>query len=223
MAEDFQFADNHRDLCIPSGTGAGFQFEFYCQCCNDTWRSPFEAFRSGQVSGWLSQAQGVLGSLFGNTGYALGRAAAGMAEAGWGEGRDEAFRAAIEQAKPLFHRCAKCTQVVCARCWNIESGLCRNCAPIEAAEVQAARTRGHVEAAAEAAYKLGQQRVGPRVAVDAKMQLVCPACGTETRGASFCSQCGQALAVQVDCPACQAVIPSGARFCPAFGQALTRS
>lgn len=80
MAEDFQFADNHRDLCIPSGTGAGFQFEFYCQCCNDTWRSPFEAFRSGQVSGWLSQAQGVLGSLFGNTGYALGSAAA--AEAG---------------------------------------------------------------------------------------------------------------------------------------------
>ena len=161
MAEEFQFADNHRDLCISTGTGAGFQFEFYCQCCNDTWRSPFEPFRSGQVSGWLAQAQSVLGSVFGNTGYALGRAAAGMAEAGWGEGRDEAFRAAIEQAKPLFHRCAKCTQVVCARCWNVESGLCRTCAPIEAAEVQAARTRGHVDAAAEAAYKLGQQRTGP--------------------------------------------------------------
>ncbi|MEF2251058.1 hypothetical protein V4D00_11565 [Ralstonia solanacearum] len=44
---DLHFSNNYRDLCIQSGTGAGFQFEFYCQCCSDTWRSPFAPYRSG--------------------------------------------------------------------------------------------------------------------------------------------------------------------------------
>ena len=74
-----------------------------------------------------------------------------MAEAGYGRARDEAFRAAVESAKQHFHRCPRCSNYFCDRCWNIDKGLCLSCAPDTEAEIEAARAEGEVSAAREAA------------------------------------------------------------------------
>ena len=43
---------NYRDISPPSGdVGAGFQFEFFCESCGDTWKTPFKPYRAGQANG----------------------------------------------------------------------------------------------------------------------------------------------------------------------------
>jgi rRNA maturation endonuclease Nob1 len=217
MSDDLHFADNYRDLCLRSGTGAGFQFEFYCECCNDTWRSPFAPYRSGQASGWMQEASSLLGGLLGGVGSSLDNAAEGLAQAGWGTARDAAFKQAISVATAHFHRCARCHNYVCDSCWNTDSGLCQSCAPDLATEVEAARHGGTLEAAAERARTVGAARA-ETVEVATAHQLVCPACGTEARGGKFCPQCGHQLGAPLACTGCHAPLPAGSRFCPACGQ-----
>lgn len=214
---DLHFSNNYHDLCEQNGTGAGFQFEFYCQCCNDTWRSPFEPYRSGQASGWVREAGGFLGSLLGNLGSEINNAADGLARAGWGVARDSAFKKAIGAAENHFHRCAHCHQYVCDRCWNNETGLCRGCAPDLAAEVQTARHAGVVQAATDNARAAGAG-IGAKVDVMASNALVCPACHSETHGAKFCPQCGQNLGAKAQCKSCHSELPAASRFCPECGQ-----
>lgn len=216
MSDDLHFADNCRDLSIQSGTGAGFQFEFYCECCNDTWRSPFAPYTSGRASGWMQEASGLLGGLLGSVGYSVDNAVDGLARAGWGTARDGAFKQAIAAAKAHFNRCAQCHNYVCARCWNADSGLCQNCAPDLAAGVQAARHMGTLDAARERAHEAGTV-LGAKVDVTSSKQLVCPGCHTETHGARFCPQCGQPLAVATACTGCKAPLPAGSRFCGECG------
>ena len=43
---------NYRDISPPLGdVGAGFQFEFFCESCGDTWKTPFKPYRAGQANG----------------------------------------------------------------------------------------------------------------------------------------------------------------------------
>ena len=43
---------NFRDISTnPGAMGAGFQFEFICESCGDTWKSPFKPYRVGQAAG----------------------------------------------------------------------------------------------------------------------------------------------------------------------------
>jgi hypothetical protein len=211
--EEVRFGDNYRDLCVESGVNAGFQFEFFCERCGDSWRTQFVPYRSGQASGWLGKVGSMVGGILGGAGEAL----EGLAESGWGKARDAAFRSALEQAKIHFHRCARCFQYVCDRCWNREKGLCFNCAPDARVEVEAARAEGEVYAAGEKAAQEGIRR-GKKMEVREERQLVCPQCGTETKGAAFCPECGTRLAVKARCPRCSAEIPSGVKFCPQCGQ-----
>lgn len=173
MSDDLHFAENYRDLCQQSGTGAGFQFEFYCECCNDTWRSPFTPYLSGQASGWMQRASGLVGSLLGNIGSDMDNAVQGLAQSGWGTARDTAFREAIAAAQGHFHRCARCHHYTCDRCWSIDSGLCRNCAPDIASEVQAARLSGTLEAATTQARSAGTA-LADKVDVTTPHQLCLP-------------------------------------------------
>jgi hypothetical protein len=53
---EIKFSKNFSDHSVHSGTDAGFQFEFYCERCNDAWRSEFSPFRGGQASSWLGRA-----------------------------------------------------------------------------------------------------------------------------------------------------------------------
>ena len=209
---EIEFGDNYSDMCISSGLNAGFQFQFHCERCNDAWRSSFVAYSRGQASGWLSKASGLLGGITGT----LGEAVDGLAESGWGAARDEAFREAIAQAKKHFNRCARCTQYVCARCFNKAKGLCLNCAPSAEVEIEAARSAGEVDAAREVADAEGRAR-GAKREVKRARQLVCPACGAETHGAKFCPECGEKLAVEAACADCGAKLTPGAKFCPECG------
>jgi hypothetical protein len=211
MAE-LEFSRNYSDLSVSSGVNAGFQFEFSCEGCGDTWRSAFVPYRSGQASGWIGKAAGLFGGVLGGVGSAV----EGMADSGFGEARDEAFRKAIAQAKGHFHRCAKCSAYVCAKCWNKAKGLCRGCAPDVAAEIEAARAQGEVYGAAEEAVNEGLRR-GKKADVKRERQLVCPECGAATHGAKFCPECGHKLAVADSCSQCHAKIPPGAKFCPECG------
>lgn len=222
MREDLHFSDNYRDLSQQYGTGAGFQFEFYCECCRDTWRSPFEPYRSGQASGWMREIGSFASNLLGGLGSGLDNAVEGLAKAGWGNARDEAFKRAIEAAQAHFHRCAKCHDYACDRCWNADSGLCQRCAPDLAAEVQAARLDGRLQAATESAREFGKGQAA-QVDVRGERQLVCPTCGHETRGGRFCPACGQALAAPARCGGCRAPLPAGSRFCPECGAPAGRA
>ncbi|MFB6962986.1 zinc ribbon domain-containing protein [Streptomyces sp. NPDC057611] len=217
MSTEIYFNNNHRDLCEQHGTGAGFQFEFYCSRCSDTWRSPFEPFRAGQMAGWLSRGANAAWSVIGG-GAARGvsDAADGLAGANYGTQRDAAFTRAIANAQGHFDRCPRCTAYVCGRCWNAGLGLCLTCSPDTAAEAQAAQQRGLNDMAAQRAYDAGQQR-GQDYDVSTPRQLVCPQCRAETRGATFCPACGHRLAQTDSCSSCHQDLPDGAAFCPSCG------
>ncbi|MDB1088285.1 zinc ribbon domain-containing protein [Streptomyces sp. ACA25] len=216
MSSEISFSRNYRDLSNRNGTDAGFQFEFSCSHCRDAWRSPFEPYASGRAAGWLQRGSGLASQLFGQTGRTVSRAADGLAGAGWGNARDEAFQRAVGNAERHFNRCARCTRQVCAKCWNIDQGLCLRCAPDTAAEVMAAKHRGLNREASKQAQQAGEA-LGARYDVDTPRQLVCPRCSTETRGGAFCQGCGHHLAQQDGCGSCQAALPAGAAFCPGCG------
>ncbi len=212
---DIKFADNFADLCRESGVDAGFQFEFYCERCGDTWRTPFVAYRSGQASGWIGKLSGALGGVLGGAAETV----SGLSQAGWHNSRDQAFKSAIEQAKGHFHRCARCFQYVCDTCWTSDRGLCLNCAPDLDAEIESARAHGEISAAVEKAITEGQKR-GKKADVARSRQLVCPECGAQTNGGKFCPECGYKLTPETRCPGCNAEVPLSARFCPECGGKL---
>ncbi len=214
MAE-ISFSNNYTDMCHSHGVEAGFQFEFYCERCSDRWRTEFVPYRKAQASGWLSRAAGLLGGHAHN----VGRAIDGLADAGWGNAKDEAFKEAIEQAKRHFHRCAKCFQYVCDQCWNSTKGLCLNCAPVVEIEIEAARARAEASAAVERADEAGSRR-GQSHNVDTDAQLVCPKCRAQTRGAKFCPQCGHKLATKIKCPQCDTELSLEAKFCTECGHRM---
>src|SRR5512135_3567117 len=151
---EIKFSKNFNDLSVSSGYNAGFQFEFYCESCGDAWRAEFVPYRGGQATSWLGKAAGIFGGVLGN----VESAAEGLAQAGYGKAHDQAFAAAIEQAKLHFHRCARCMNYACDTCWNNDKGLCRNCAPQAEVEIEAARAEGEVQMARERAAAEGQRR-----------------------------------------------------------------
>lgn len=209
------FANNYHDQCVEHGANAGFQFEFFCQCCSATWRSDFVPFRQGQASSWLNRASSFFGGVMGN----VTRIVDGMAESGFGPGRDKAFKEAIVVAETHFHRCAKCHQHVCHKCWNQGKGLCVNCAPNVQVEIEAARSQGEVQGAVDKATESGVKR-GEAHEVERDRQLVCPGCGAQTGGAKFCPECGEKMAVKKGCPECQAQFDGSPKFCPECGHKL---
>jgi hypothetical protein len=212
---EIKFSKNYSDHSVTSGPNSGFQFEFNCERCGDAWRTDFVPYRGGQASSWIGKAAGIFGGLVGEA----STAAEGLAEAGYGKAHDQAFAAAIEQAKNHFHRCARCMKYVCDPCWNQHSGLCRACAPDAEVEIEAARAAGQVYAAGEKAALEGIQR-GKQMDVKKDRQLVCPKCHAETHGAKFCPECGFKLAVLTQCPKCSAEFPPGSKFCPECGEKL---
>lgn len=213
--DDIKFSDNFSDLSRESGVNAGFQFEFYCERCSDRWRTPFVSYRSGQATSWMEKATRAVGGLIGTVGDAVGD----MAQAGWRKARDDAFRQAVESAKEHFHRCARCYQYVCDKCWNPGAGLCQNCSPSVEAEVESAKVWGAIKSATEKAIQEGA-RLAEKIDIRAKRQLTCPKCGQAAGGGKFCANCGAKLATDLECPSCKATVAVGAKFCPECGHNL---
>lgn len=208
------FSNNYGDLSIQGGVNSGFQFEFYCQRCQDAYRTPFEAYRKAQAAGWLSQASGLLGGILGSA----DGAANSLADAGWRSAWDEAFRKAVTDAGQHFKRCAQCHHHVCAKCFNVASGLCYDCAPDAEVVVQAAKAAGMAQGAAEVGTEAGYAK-GKGIDVERERQLVCPNCGAEVHGAKFCPECGAKMSTKRFCTGCGAELADGAKFCGECGQA----
>lgn len=69
---------------------------------------------------------------------------------------------------------------------------------------------------------LSQGKTGPvsSAAPAAQDNIPCPACQAMVpAGSKFCSQCGAKLS-RPECPACGAAVPAGSAFCPECGQKL---
>jgi hypothetical protein len=209
---EIKFSRNYNDLSKTLGVDSGFQFEFACERCSDKWRSEFQPYRGGQVSGWFYRISMMFGGAF----RQAGMAAEGVARAGWSVARDQAFKDAIQQSGQHFKRCGKCHGHVCTLCWNVEKGLCYNCAPSIKVEIEAARSQGEAQSAGENAMNEGIIQ-GKQHDVTHKFQLVCSKCNAETHGSKFCPECGHKLAEHINCPKCNEELRAGAKFCGECG------
>jgi hypothetical protein len=211
------FSNNHRDYSNQYGNDAGFEFEFYCQRCSDTWRSGFEPYKAARAAGWIRRAANMAHGATSSIGWDVANGVDGLVESGWHKARDASFKEAIVAAEGHFNRCGRCASYVCARCYSPDRGLCTNCAPDLAAEVEAARTHGMVDAATMRAREVGAG-LAAEVDVETQKQLVCLSCGHETHGAKFCPECGVRQSAPGTCDGCGSEVATGTKFCAECGK-----
>jgi membrane protease subunit (stomatin/prohibitin family) len=211
MGDSIEFVRNYSD----HSTDKGYQFEFHCDRCGTGYRTRFKASVGGMVTGVLGAANSVFGGLFG-TAADLGERAR---SATWQKARDEAFEEAVQELKPQFIQCPRCSSWVCRKsCWNTKKGLCKQCAPDLGVEMAAAQASRSVEevwahaAMAEEDKKLGKEywREGIRAS--------CPKCEAPlATNAKFCPECGAQLKAAAHCAQCGAKLTPNAKFCPDCG------
>ena len=202
-------ADNYRDL----STDLGFQFEFYCERCNDAHRSEFAYHKLGVMAKLLSVLSSFTGGLFSAIGWRSGE----LAEIGQRQSRDAAFKSAVSWARDQFHRCPRCGNYACGKCWNADEEVCSGCAPLLQGEFARARRQAAVEQAHDEARKI-KHVTSEQVAKPKK--AACPECGQPAGGGKFCQSCGASLVQQFSCPECSTPMERGAKFCPECGHAV---
>lgn len=217
------FTRNYED----NSTDAGFQFTFYCDICEDGYKSSFiesETYKKGKGMRGLSRGASVLGSLVGGKLWDLGHAVErggdilserfeGMSPE-WQKEHEKAFERAKNEAMQHFHRCHGCHKYVCDACFNEDEGLCTECAPrqeVYVAKARAEAMRRNIEDAGAAATVWQGQ-------IESKT-TICPVCGKPAGTGKFCNNCGASMELRV-CPQCGAKNAQGVRFCNNCGQNL---
>jgi hypothetical protein len=202
-----QFTRNHND----HSTDKGFQFEFLCDRCHNGFMTEFKPSAAGFAGSALRAAGGLFGGILGQAGstaYEIERMVRGP-------GHDKAFREAVEETKPSFSQCPKCTHWVCkATCWNDKRSLCYECAPDIATEIAAAQAQTTVEQMKE---KVHAQDLTKGLDVTSEAAALCPSCGARTQGAKFCPDCGKPLRPKNECTRCGTKFEAGTKFCPECG------
>lgn len=212
MSDKIAFTKNYSDL----STNQGFQFEFYCDRCGSGFRTRFQTSTISRVTEALNAAGSLFGGLFGQAADLGERARS----ASWEKAHDDAFTAAMEELRPDFIQCPRCSGWVCRKsCWNSQRGLCKNCSPdlgVEMAAAQSSRTVEEIWAHSKMAeedremLKESSWREGARA--------TCPHCGVPlAKKQKFCPECGGALQQKTACPKCGATIPPGTKFCGECG------
>jgi len=213
--EEIEFSSNYRD----HSTDTGFHFEFYCNRCNNGYRTSFQPWAARTVSGALNAASSLFGGVFNQAANAASHARS----ATWQKAKDSAFRESVTEIKPQFIQCPRCNRWVCRkRCWNEARGLCKDDAPDLATEISAQQSamavqkiRSEITADAADAGVIGA--VGTE-----KMQAACPNCGTAVEpNAKFCPNCGQKLDAQRHCTNCGAALSANSKFCGECGTPVT--
>ncbi len=212
MDERIEFTRNHSD----HSTNQGFQFEFFCNRCGTGYRTRFKPSVAGTLTGAMNAASSLFGGVFGK--------AADLSEhvrsASWEKAHDDAFVEAMQELRPEFVQCPRCSNWVCRHnCWNAAKGLCKQCAPdlgVEMAAAQSSRTVeeiwAHSKVAEEDRSMLTEQswREGVRA--------TCPSCGVSlTKKVNFCPECGAKIQAEAHCTQCGAKLASGAKFCAECG------
>ena len=211
------FADN--------STEAGFQFTFFCDHCNDGYKTEFvesKSYKKGSLLRGLGRAASLGASILGKsgTGYQIDRGANILSERfqgmspEWQKEHEVAFELAQNEAKEHFRRCPKCTKYVCENDWNEQATLCIGCAPRESVEVAAARAGKMVDdikaKAKDTMVFTGQ--------IEGK-QTICLKCGKPAGEGKFCNNCGSPLGI-MKCSKCGAQNPAGIKFCGECGTKL---
>ena len=177
------FTRNYED----NSTDAGFQFTFYCDICEDGYRSSFiesETYKKKQGLRGISQGVSFLSSLIGgragDIGYSVERGGDILSERfegmspEWQKEHEIAFEQAQNEAKQHYHdhRCHSCHKWVCDADYNEDEGLCVECAPRQEVYVAKARAEAmqrNIYAAAETAQVWAGN-------IESKT-TVCPVCG----------------------------------------------
>jgi membrane protease subunit (stomatin/prohibitin family) len=205
-----QFTRNHSD----HSTDKGYQFEFFCDRCRNGFMTQFQPSAVGMASSGLRTLSNLFGGVLGSVGsstYEIERAVQGP-------GHDRAFRAAVEETKPNFRQCPKCSKWVCAStCWNQKRMLCFDCAPDIEAELASAQVQTTID---QMKQKLQEQDLTKGINLTAEAAALCPACGARTQGSKFCPECGKPLRPKGECPRCGTNVDAGAKFCPECGMKM---
>jgi len=205
-----KFVRNYDDL----STDRGFQFEFYCDRCGTGYRTHFQASATGLVTEALDVASGLFGGVLGSAADVSER----VHSAAWEQAHDKAFAAAVEEIKPNFIQCRRCTQWVCREmCWNAERGLCKECAPEVEAAYAAAQVEATIEQGREAIRETEYVSAEDKERLKEAVMAACPKCGAEVSGGKFCPECGAPLKTERFCTECGGKIPATAKFCPECG------
>lgn len=214
MAKYIEFVNNYNDMC----TERGFQFEFECNRCQVGYRTEFQPWAVGNVASALDSASSIFGGFL-NTAANLGEKARSAA---WQKAHDNAFAEAIEEIKPEFIQCPRCSAWVCRKsCWNSKHGLCKSCAPdlgVEMAAAQASRSVEEVHAHARMAD--ADRHLGAETWKEA-IKATCPKCEAPlATDAKFCPSCGASLKASF-CKECGKPLQPGAKFCAECGSKTT--
>lgn len=220
------FTRNHNDL----STDAGFQFEFFCDCCGNGVKSTFvpsttygKKQKNQRLGGLSSAIGGLLGGVGSDIGHAIQRGSDFLGSRfdgespQWRREYEEAFDEAQEEVRPEFKKCPSCNKWVCYDCWNDEEGLCIDCAPREASYVAKARNqamRRNIDEAAESSV-VWHGKIETRT-------TICPSCGKPAGQGKFCNECGAPLGTQ-RCPNCGAQVALGLKFCGECGSPMQKS
>lgn len=206
-----QFTQNHSDL----STNQGFQFEFNCDRCGTGYRTRFKPSITGTATNILETAGSIFGGILGRASEVGER----FRSATWEKAHDQAFEEAMNELKPDFIQCPRCSAWVCRKsCWNTKRGLCKQCAPdlgVEMAAAQASHSVEEVWAHARMAdedKKLGEEYWKETI------QAACPECEAPlSSNAKFCPECGYKLKQRTTCKECGAALQAGAKFCAECG------
>lgn len=211
MVDSLEFSKNYNDL----STNRGFQFEFYCDRCENGFRTPFKPFGLGAISGVMDAANSLLGGFMGKAADVSERISSASHE----RAHDQAFLEAANELRPEFMQCPRCHNWVCKKsCWNNKKGLCKDCAPDLGVEMSAAQSSRSVEeiwahaAMAEEDKKLGKEYWRETI------RASCPECNAPlASNAKFCPECGAKLKGNAHCTECGAKLQPGAKFCAECG------
>ena len=220
------FTRNYED----NSTDAGHQFTFYCDVCNDGFKSSFiesDTYKKRKGSRLLGQGIGLAGSVLGgnlrNIGYAAERGSNILSDRfedkspEWQKEHEKAFERTQNEVKEHFHRCPSCNKYVCDHCWNEDEGLCVSCAPrqeVYVAQARAQAMKRNIDEAGETAT-VWQGKIESKT-------TVCPVCGKPAGTGKFCNNCGASMELKI-CPKCGAQNAQTVRFCNNCGTNLAEA
>ena len=207
-----EFTKNYSDL----STDKGFQFEFNCDRCGTGYRTRFQASAMGLVSGALDTASSLFGGILGQAADLGERARS----ATWEKAHDDAFEKAMEELRPDFVQCPRCSSWVCRKaCWNNKKGLCKECAPdlgVEMAAAQASRTVEEIWSKSKMAEE--DRDMLKEKSWRAGVRATCPQCNAPLQNnAKFCPECGAQINLKKHCTKCGAELAPNAKFCAECG------
>ena len=217
------FTRNYQDNSVE----AGFEFTFFCDVCNDGYKSSFiqsDTYRKKGFMRGLGQGASIVGSLVGGRANNISRAGDRATNVlsqrfegkspEWHKEHEQAFEHCQNEVRQHFHRCPGCNKYVCDQCWNEDEGLCVSCAPRQEVFVAQARAQAMKRNIQDA----GQSATVWQGAIESKT-TICPSCGKPAGTGKFCNNCGANMDLK-ECPKCGAKNAQAVRFCNNCGENL---